>query len=85
MEKKDWKERIKDYGLDLYASREGWGEDCPTEEDMEKELNSIVDFIQQEIDSAYNKGYEDCTKDRDKEYKIGLQHLEEEQLSKLTK
>lgn len=54
--KKEIRKKIKEYGLNVYASREGWSDDTPTDGDLEKEVGEIINYIKTLLQEEREKG-----------------------------
>jgi hypothetical protein len=52
MEKKELAERIVEYASNYHWNLEGWGDNVPEDDDLEKELTGIVTFVFEELDKA---------------------------------
>ena len=63
MEKKELAERIVEYASNYHWNLEGWGDNVPEDDDLEKELTGIVTFVFEELDKAREEGYQDCMDD----------------------
>ena len=50
--RKKLEEMINEYQGNCYWSAEGWGNKVPTEDDLDKEMKLLLDFIEQELDRA---------------------------------
>ena len=50
--RKKLEEMINEYQGDCYWASEGWGDNVPTDDDLEKEMELLLDFISQELDKA---------------------------------
>ncbi len=56
MEKKELAERIVEYASNYHWNLEGWGDNVPEDDDLEKELTGIVTFVFEELDKAREEG-----------------------------
>ncbi len=59
MEKKELAERIVEYASNYHWNLEGWGDNVPEDDDLEKELTGIVTFVFEELDKARAEGREE--------------------------
>ena len=56
MEKKELAERIVEYASNYHWNLEGWGDNVPEDDDLEKELTGIVTFVFEELSKAMEEG-----------------------------
>ena len=57
MEKKELAERIVEYASNYHWNLEGWGDNVPEDDDLEKELTGIVTSVFEELDKAREEGF----------------------------
>lgn len=61
--REELKKMVNEYQGNCYWEAEGWGDNVPSEEDLEKELESILDYFDSEISKAREEGFREGVND----------------------